>query len=315
MEPSSAVAACAVRGNFIYLYYRSGNRPSTKPLFVLSPQSPSSSSGSGTGSLTATSGITNPYATASLAQANSYGQGDTTTITATSKNDDEKTLAAVPDISPTAPSSGGDGALFIQIQNTSNSDPNLEDLGRQASSVSIATTFSFDGRTGTYRHGLLLAFQQLSARFPLLVQMTAQSPTPGSIQDTSFSDSPWTLNNFPQPTTMPFGIVKQFWLAASASPAPEGSSVYQLFATQGSPVLHLGGYNVAKQAVTNVNGMIPILADLNPTMIKLTGIAGFDAAIIGDSGTPIPSTGIQFVNSAGSLSFVVSAIAKDRYCF
>lgn len=73
-------------------------------------------------------------------------------------------------------------------------------------------------------------------------------------------------------------------------------------------MLHLDRYNVANGQVTPVSGNIPFRVDSSPTMIKLTGINGFDGAIIGDLGTaPFPSTGILFVDSTGSLSFEVSA--------
>ncbi|KAG9062635.1 hypothetical protein KI688_004939 [Linnemannia hyalina] len=298
---SSAVAACAVRGNFIYLYYRSGQRPFTKPLFVLSPQS-FSSSGSNTGSHAATSVPINPYAPSSLSQTNSYSRDDTTTIIAPSKNDDGRTLDTATDIGPTtAPSSGGNGALFIQVQNTYNSSPSLETLGLQASSISIAATSSFDSHTGIYRYDLLLAFSQLPPSSPLVFQMTAQSPATGNSQDSSISDSPWTLNTISQPAITPFGVATQFWLAASASSALEGSSFYQLYSTHDSPELRLSRYDAAKQNVTDVSGTILIRADLNPTMIKLTGITGFNGAIIGDSSTTATSTGIQFMDSTGPL--------------
>ncbi|KAF9548163.1 hypothetical protein EC957_007191 [Mortierella hygrophila] len=306
---TSAVAACAVRGNFIYLYYRSGQRPLTKPLFVLSPQS-FSSSGSNTTYSAATSVPINPYTPSSLSQTNSYSQDDTTII-APSKDDDERTIDATPDIGPTtAPSSGGDSALFIQVQNTYNSSPSLETLGLQASSISIAATSSFDSRTGIYRYDLLLAFSQPSLSSPLVFQMTAQSPATGNSQDSSISDSTWTPNTFTPPAMTPFGVATQFWLAASASSTPEGSSFYELYSTRESPVLHLSRYDVAKQIVTDVNANIPILADY-PTMIKLTGITGFNGAIIGDSSTTATSTGIQFMDSTGSLSFVMTI--QDTY--
>ncbi|OAQ26203.1 hypothetical protein K457DRAFT_702953 [Linnemannia elongata AG-77] len=288
MQSSSAVAACAVRGNSIYLYYRPANGPSTQPLFILSPQPPLSSSGSNTGSPTTASGPINPYAPSSLSQTNSYSH-DYTIITA-SKSDDERTIDAVPDIGPTAPSSGGDSALFIQVLNIYNSGPSLDDLGRQASRVSIATTSSFDGRTVTY--GLLLALNP-SSGFPLLVQMNSQSPTTGNRQNSSFSDSPWTLNTLPRWSLEPYGSATQYWLAASTSPAPEGSSVYQLFATQANSVL-LARYDVANQ-VLPVDTMFKLPTDGYHTMIKLTGITGFDAAIVGDSE-------IYLVDITGSLS-------------
>ncbi|KAF9279376.1 hypothetical protein BGZ88_012789 [Linnemannia elongata] len=293
MQSSSAVAACAVRGNSIYLYYRPANGPSTQPLFVLSPQPPLSSSGPNTGSPTTASGPINPYAPSSLSQTNSYSH-DYTIITA-SKSDDERTIDAVPDIGPTAPSSGGDSALFIQVQNIYNSGPSLDDLGRQASRVSIATTSSFDGRTVTY--GLMLALNP-SSGFPVLVQMNSQSPTTGSRQNSSFSDSPWTLKTLSlQPSAS--GYVTQFWLAASASSAPEGSSVYLVFATQDSSGPLFGRYNVANRLIAVDPLFNPSQIEVYQTVIKLTGITGFDAAIVGDSG-------IQLVDSNGSLSYVMT---------
>lgn len=301
MQSSSAVAACAVRGNSIYLYYRPANGPSTQPLFILSPQPPLSSSGSNTGSPTTASGPINPYAPSSLSQTNSYSH-DYTIITA-SKSDDERTIDAVPDIGPTAPSSGGDSALFIQVLNIYNSGPSLDDLGRQASRVSIATTSSFDGRTVTY--GLLLALNP-SSGFPLLVQMNSQSPTTGNRQNSSFSDSPWTLNTLPRWSLEPYGSATQYWLAASTSPAPEGSSVYQLFATQANSVL-LARYDVANQ-VLPVDTMFKLPTDGYHTMIKLTGITGFDAAIVGDSE-------IYLVDITGSLSYIIPNLYDSTACF
>ncbi|KAG0314603.1 hypothetical protein BGZ97_009127 [Linnemannia gamsii] len=302
MAPS-AIAACAVRGNSIYIYYQSNKNPSSYPLSVLSAQPSSQSSGSNAGSPTATPGPINPYFPSSLSQTNTYGQYDDATTTVSKSNDNKKILATDSDIAPAAPSNGVkgvNGTLYVQLLSIINSGSNLASLGSQASSLSMVSM-------NTYRHDLLLAFNGRGGSMmsgSALVRMIPQSPSTGNGLD-SLSGLPWTFETI-QPPLLAYGATTQLWLATPrGSTADQASLVYDMFTSQNKAGLQLGMLDIDGGRVSVLGNVIPIQSDGNPVLVHLessTSLLNYNMAIIGVSSTaPTLSTGIYFSSDDGTL--------------
>ncbi|KAG0289564.1 hypothetical protein BGZ96_006921 [Linnemannia gamsii] len=307
MAPS-AIAACAVRGNSIYLYYHSTQNLPFYPLSVLSTQHPSSPSNPNPGPPTATPGPINPYTPSSLSQTNNYGQYDTTTTAASKSNDNEKVLAADPGIAPATPSNdvngGVNGLLYHQPLFLTNSGPNLGSLGNQASSLSMVSM-------NTNRHDLLLAFNGVKG--PVLVRMTPQDPSTGNGLD-SLSGYPWTSRTIQPPVWSGGEAATQLWIAA-----PRGSItrpiVNDIFANGdklGS--LQLGTFDVdyGQQMVILGGGSIPISNSGNPVLVHLDSIStspSYDMAVIGVSSSEPNLTGVYF--SRDDRSFFLNKTIPD----
>lgn len=304
MAPS-AIAACAVRGNSIYLYYRSTQNPSSYPLSVFSTQPPSSFSGPNTGFPTATSGPINPYTPSSLSQTtNNYGQYDDATTAASKSNDGKKVLATDPDIAPAAPSNGVNGGvngllLYNQPLSLINSGPDLGGLGRQASSLSMVSM-------NTDRHDLLLAFNGIGGLMPsgpVLVRVTPQNPSTGNGLD-SFSDLSWTPQTVQTPVWLG-EVPTQLWLAAPRrSTEGTGSLVNDIFASGiKSGPLQLGTLDVDYGQVVRLGGgKIPISSSGNPVLVHLDKSTelGYDLAVIGVSSSGPNLTGVYLSSDDGS---------------
>ncbi|KAF9089021.1 hypothetical protein BGX23_006971 [Mortierella sp. AD031] len=281
---AGAIAAFAVRGNSIYLHYATDSNPFGS-LSVISPQPPSSASSSSAFSPTS-SPVSNSGFPSFSVNVNKGGLDG---------QDEEHATVA-----PTAPITNT--ALYIQPQTVrfnSTNNPFRQPQGLSAASLSMVSTSSFDPQRNHYRHDLLLAYNLKTPQSrPILVRLTPQFPATGSGLQPSASGPFWMLD---QPSLQLPSNATKLWLASGVAkgaggittPAPEGSSVYQLIQAGSDSVPQLVKTNVTNPLSPTEQWRVGIFStrsgiDGSPKVIRLSG-SSFDAAVIGSDASSMAS--------------------------